>query len=87
MRPILLTGFDLTLDEVLAVARGGALVEIDPAALETMGRARAVADRAIAEGTAAYGVTTGVWLTEPSSRCSTRRTTTAPPAIANSVVW
>ena len=60
MRPILLTGFDLTLDEVLAVARGGALVEIDPAALETMGRARAVADRAIAEGTAAYGVTTGV---------------------------
>lgn len=60
MRPILLTGFDLTLDEVLAVARGGAPVEIDPAALETMGRARAVADRAIAEGTAAYGVTTGV---------------------------
>ncbi len=60
MRPILLTGFDLTLDEVLAVARRGALVEIDPAALETMGRARAVADRAIAEGTAAYGVTTGV---------------------------
>jgi histidine ammonia-lyase len=60
MRPVLLTGSDLTLDELLSVAREGVLVDIDPAALAAMARARAVADQAIAAGTAAYGVTTGV---------------------------
>jgi len=60
MQRVTLTGSDLTLDEMLAVARGGALVEIDPSALAAMARARAVADQAVAEGTAAYGVTTGV---------------------------
>ncbi len=60
MRRVLLTGSDLTLDELVAVARGRAVVDLDPAALSAMTRARAVADRAIAEGTAAYGVTTGV---------------------------
>jgi len=60
MRRVLLTGSDLTLDELLAVARGGALVDLEPAALAAMTRARAIADRAIADGTAAYGVTTGV---------------------------
>ena len=35
-------------------------VELDPDALDAMSRARAVADRAIAAGTPAYGVTTGV---------------------------
>ena len=60
MRRILLTGSGLTLDELVAVARGGALVDLDPAALAAMTRARLVADRAIADGTAAYGVTTGV---------------------------
>ena len=60
MTRVLLTGFDLTVDELLAVARGGALVDLDPAALAAMTRARVVADRAIADGTVAYGVTTGV---------------------------
>ena len=55
-----LTGSDLTLADVLAVARGGARVEIDPAALAAMGASRAVVDRSIAAGTPAYGVTTGV---------------------------
>ena len=45
---------------VLAVARGGAQVEIDAAALDAMAAARAVVDRSIADGTPAYGVTTGV---------------------------
>ena len=60
MRPVVLTGSDLTLEEVLAVARRGAPVEIDPTALARMTRAREVVDRAIAEGRPAYGVTTGV---------------------------
>ncbi len=60
MRRVLLTGAGLTLDEVLAVARGGTPVDLDPGALAAMARARAVVDRSIGEGTPAYGVTTGV---------------------------
>ena len=60
MRRVLLTGAGLTLDEVLAVARGGAHVDLDPGALTAMAKARVVVDRSIAEGTPAYGVTTGV---------------------------
>lgn len=60
VRSVVLTGSDLTLDELVAVARGRALVELDSDALAAMTRARVVADRAIAEGTTAYGVTTGV---------------------------
>jgi len=57
---VVLTGSTLTLDDVLAVARGGGLVEIDPEALRAMAAARAVVDRSLAGGTPAYGVTTGV---------------------------
>ena len=60
MRRVTLTGSDLTLDDLLMVARGGAQVDIGPAALAAMARARAVVERAIAEGRAAYAVTTGV---------------------------
>jgi histidine ammonia-lyase len=56
----MLTGGDLTLDQLLAVARGGAQAEIAPEALAAMARARDVADRALTEGRAAYGVSTGV---------------------------
>ena len=57
---VMLTGGDLTLDQLLAVARGGAQAEIAPSALGAMARARDVADRALTEGRAAYGVSTGV---------------------------
>src|SRR5215510_12291032 len=60
MAAVVLTGSSLTLDELLAVARGGARVEIDSAALDAMTRARTVAERSIADGRAAYGFTTGV---------------------------
>ena len=60
MRQVTLTGSSLTLDELVAVARGRARVEIDPAALASMARSRAVAERVIDEGAIAYGVTTGV---------------------------
>ena len=55
-----LTGSGLTLDDVLRVARGGEAVELAPAAVEAMRAARAVAEEAVAQGVAAYGVTTGV---------------------------
>ena len=57
---ITLTGSGLTLDELIAVARDGAQVEISADALAAMARARDVADRSLAEGRQAYGVTTGV---------------------------
>lgn len=55
-----LTGSGLTLDDLLRVARGGEAVELAPAAVEAMRAARAVAEEAVAQGVAAYGVTTGV---------------------------
>ena len=41
---VTLTGRDLTLAEVMAVARAGAHVRVDPAAVERMTAARAVVD-------------------------------------------
>ena len=49
---VVLTGATLTLEQVLEVARGDAEVELEPAALERMRRARAVAERALACGRA-----------------------------------
>jgi histidine ammonia-lyase len=55
-----LTGTSLKLDDVLAVARDGAQVTIADEAVDEMRRRRAVVERASAEGTPVYGVTTGV---------------------------
>jgi histidine ammonia-lyase len=57
---VVLTGSTLALEDVLAVARAGAAVELDPGALERMRRARAVCERALAAGEAVYGLSTGV---------------------------
>jgi len=57
---IRIDGQGLTLEMVERVARGEALsVELDPAARKEMLRARRVVERAVAGGTAVYGVTTG----------------------------
>jgi histidine ammonia-lyase len=50
---------DLSFDDVLAVARGGAKVELTPAALEALARGRAVVDELAAAPTPAYGISTG----------------------------
>jgi len=57
---VVLTGEALTLEHVVSVARAGVGVELDPAALERMRRARALADRALADGETVYGLSTGV---------------------------
>ena len=57
---LVLTGGELTMDAVVRVARHGETVTLDPAAVERMRVARAVAERVLAEGHEAYGVTTGV---------------------------
>jgi len=50
---------ELGFDDVLAVARGGAKVELAPSALEALARGRAVVERLAAAPTPAYGISTG----------------------------
>jgi histidine ammonia-lyase len=57
---ILLSGDGLTVDHVLAVARGRARVALDEAALVRVRAARDVVDRALASGEAVYGLNTGL---------------------------
>ncbi|MDQ3541011.1 MAG: aromatic amino acid lyase, partial [Chloroflexota bacterium] len=56
---IVVDGGHLTFDDVLAVARGGAQVELGPDAWQRMARSRAFVDAAAAEDRPVYGVTTG----------------------------
>jgi histidine ammonia-lyase len=56
---VVLTGADLTLADVEAVARNGADAVLDPAAKVRMERSRAVVERLVDEGAIVYGVTTG----------------------------
>ena len=55
-----LNGRDLTAEDVVRVARHGAPVELDPAALARMAAAREVVERYLADGRPAYGLTTGL---------------------------
>jgi histidine ammonia-lyase len=57
---VVLTGHDLTLDELARVARQRDAVELAPEAVERMRGARAVVERAVERGDTVYGVTTGV---------------------------
>jgi histidine ammonia-lyase len=57
---IMLNGSDLTVTQVVAVARHGADVKLDPRAIETMRQARAVVQDALSRGLPVYGLTTGV---------------------------
>jgi histidine ammonia-lyase len=56
---VVLTGADLTVADVEAVARHGAHVGLDVHARERMAEARAVIDALVARGDVVYGVTTG----------------------------
>jgi histidine ammonia-lyase len=56
---VVLSARPLTIDEVVAVARRGERVDIDPSVDEAMAPAKAVIERAVAEGGTVYGVTTG----------------------------
>jgi histidine ammonia-lyase len=57
---VVLTGADLSVADVEAVARRGALAELDSAARARMERSRAVVEALVDEGAVVYGVTTGV---------------------------
>ncbi|HTO22371.1 MAG TPA: aromatic amino acid lyase, partial [Spirochaetia bacterium] len=49
----------LTIENLVAVARGGARVQVAEAARQRMREARLLVDRWVREGKAVYGVTTG----------------------------
>jgi histidine ammonia-lyase len=57
---VVLTGTDLTLDEVVRVARDGEQVELAPESLERTRASRAVVEHALEAGRQIYGFTTGV---------------------------
>ncbi len=59
MRIIRLTGTDLTLADMAAVARRRARVALAPSARRAMAASRRVVDRAVRRGDRVYGVTTG----------------------------
>ena len=54
-----LSGLGLTVQDVVAVARGGSRVAVTPEAVERMRASRAVVERLVSEGQTVYGVTTG----------------------------
>jgi histidine ammonia-lyase len=57
---VVLNGRTLALDDVVAVARGDAIVEVAEDAIAGMQMARATAERALTAGESVYGLTTGV---------------------------
>ena len=57
---ITLTGEGLTVDDVCAVARDRAPVDIAPEALRRVREARDVVDRVLASGEQVYGINTGL---------------------------
>lgn len=57
--PLQLTGRDLTVEDVVAVARGKRPVVLDETARQRMAGSRAVIDRVVASDETVYGVTTG----------------------------
>jgi histidine ammonia-lyase len=75
---ITLTGRDLTVSDVLAVARGGRPVTLGNEAAARMRASRAVIERVVAEGRTVYGVTTGFGdlatvLVEPAQTATLQR--------------
>jgi len=60
MTVISLTGFDLTLEQVVAVATGKASVVLAPETGKRIAAGRAIIEKAVATGEAVYGVNTGV---------------------------
>lgn len=58
-RPVVLRGEGLTLPDLIAIARAGAPVELDPGSLERVDAARACIERRLQSGGVFYGINTG----------------------------
>ena len=60
MTALVLTGAGVSVEDVAAVARGGRKVEVEPAIIEKLDKARKVLDQAAAAGQPVYGLNTGL---------------------------
>ena len=60
MTPLVLDGRSLTIEDLAQAAVMGRLLDLDPAGLSEMARARGLIDRAIEDKVPVYGVTTGL---------------------------
>ncbi|MBZ9765154.1 histidine ammonia-lyase [Mesorhizobium sp. CA6] len=60
MSPLVLTGAGISIEDVVAAARNACKVEITPAVLEKLDKARQVLDAAAAGGQQIYGLNTGL---------------------------
>lgn len=58
MEPLIISGRELRVDDVVAVAKGRSVV-LDPTAIPAIERSRSAVERLVAEGAIAYGITTG----------------------------
>jgi histidine ammonia-lyase len=58
MKPLIISGRDLQIDDVVAVANGRK-VELDTAVLPAVNRSRRAVEKLVREGQIAYGITTG----------------------------
>lgn len=59
IKSIVLDGASLTVEEVVAVSRLGAIVEVDAEAAVAVDRSRATVEKALADGKVIYGINTG----------------------------
>jgi histidine ammonia-lyase len=57
---VTLTGDDLSIEDVVSIARRGTIVEVSRGALERVRWARDVVDRVLERGDPVYGMNTGV---------------------------
>ena len=57
---VVLTGSDLSIDDLVAISRDHVSASLDPASVARMAKTRAVVDRALARGDQVYGLNTGV---------------------------
>jgi len=60
IKEVVITGNNLTVDQVHAVARGKAKVKIAPAAMKAVKANRQIIEKKVKDGVAIYGVTTGI---------------------------
>lgn len=59
IKKVVLTGEDLTLDELIAISRFNVPVEISEQAIEEVNRSRKIVDEIVNEERVVYGITTG----------------------------
>lgn len=59
MEPLLISGQELKVDDVVAVSRSRRAVQLDPATLPAIQRSRAAVEQLVAQDAIVYGITTG----------------------------